>query len=303
MQTQHSTLSEQVLGFTVPEHDARGRLVRLDGLLDAILSAHDYPAPIAHLLAEALIVVTLAGSLIKEPGSQLTMQAKGEGGAVNLLVCDYRGGELRGYVDFDAEAVASSGAASDLETLFGKGYLALTFDIVLPLEERTETRRHQGIVPLEGESISRAVESYFFQSEQVPTLIRVAVSGEGRRYHAAGMLVQHLPEGEEGRERLHVKLSHPAWEHVAIMAGSVRHGELLDPALTLEAILQRLFHEEREVRIFPGERMVRGCRCSVEHYQAVLSGFSEADRQEMRNDAGEIVVDCAFCSTKFAIAA
>lgn len=303
MQTQHATFSEQVLGFTVPEHDARGRLVRLDGLLNSILSAHAYPAPIAHLLAEALIVVTLAGSLIKEPGSQVTMQAKGAGGAVNLLVCDYRDGELRGYIDFDTERLSSSGAASNLETLFGKGYLALTFDIVLPLEDRKETRRYQGIVPLEGESISHAVESYFFQSEQVPTLIRVAVSGDGAHYQAAGMLVQHLPEGEEGRERLHVKLDHPAWEHVAIMAGSVRHNELLDPALSLETILQRLFHEEREVRVFPGAQLRRGCRCSVEHYQAVLSGFSEADRKEMRNDAGEIVVDCAFCSTKFAIAA
>lgn len=299
------TFSEQILGFTVPSRDARGRLVRLDGLLDTILSAHDYPAPIAHLLAETLIVGALIGSLVKGEGSQVTLQAKGAGGAVNLLVCDYRDGDLRGYVDFAAEQLEALGTTPGLAALFGEGYLALTFDVVLPLGEtpdgRKQTRRYQGIVPLEGHSISEAVESYFFQSEQVPTLIRVAIAGTGTHFHAAGLLVQHLPEGEEGRERLHVKLDHPAWEHVAILAGSVRHAELLDPSLSLESIVWRLFNEEDEVRAFTGHRLQRGCRCTVDHYEQILQGFSEDDRKEMRDDDGNILVDCAFCSTQFAI--
>lgn len=299
-----ATFSEQILGFAVPSRDARGRLVRLDGLLDEILSAHAYPAPIAHFLAEALVVTALIGSLVKGEGSQVTMQARGTDAAISLLVCDYRDGNLRGYVDFDADRMASLGTNPALSSLFGGGYLALTFDVVLPLGDGAtgETRRYQGIVPLEGRSIGEAVESYFFQSEQVPTLIRIAVSGEGARYRAAGMLVQHLPEGEEGRERLHVKLDHPAWEHVAILAGSIKHGELLDPGLSLKEIVWRLFNEEQEVRVFPGQRLGRGCRCSVDHYQTVLSRFSEDDRKEMRDDNGNIVVDCAFCSQQFAIA-
>lgn len=305
MQTAPETFSEQILGFTVPSRDARGRLVRLDGLLDTILSAHDYPPPMAHLLAETLIVGALIGSLVKGEGSQVTLQAKGEGGAVNLLVCDYRDGDLRGYVDFDAGRLDALGTSPGLAALFGQGYLALTFDVVLPLGEtpdgRKETRRYQGIVPLEGHSISEAVESYFFQSEQVPTLIRVAIAGSGAHFHAAGLLVQHLPEGEEGRERLHVKLDHPAWEHVAIIAGSVRHAELLDPALSLESIVWRLFHEEDEVRAFAGHRLQRGCRCTVDHYVQILKGFPEDDRKEMRDENGDILVDCAFCSTQFAI--
>lgn len=300
------TFSGQILGFTVPSRDARGRLVRMDGLLDSILSAHDYPAPIAHVLAEALVVSALIGSLVKGEGSQVTMQARGSGGAISLLVCDFRDGDLRGYIDFDTGQLPALGNNPTLAALFGEGHLALTFDLVLPVGEGVngggETRRYQGIVPLEGAGISEAVENYFFQSEQVPTLIRVAVAGEGSHYHAAGLLVQHLPEGEEGRERLHVKLDHPAWEHVAILAGSVRHDELLDPALSLESIVWRLFNEEEQVRVFPGQRLARGCRCTVEHYRTVLSRFSDDDRKEMQDENGNIVVDCAFCSQQFAIA-
>ncbi|MBX7458894.1 Hsp33 family molecular chaperone HslO [Qipengyuania sp. 1NDH17] len=291
------TYSGQTLGFTIPSRDTRGRIVRLDTTLDAILSAHDYPAPIKHLLAEALVLVTLMGSLLKDDGSQVTMQAQTEAGAVNLLVCDYRGGELRGYVDFDAEKLTELGANPSLFALFGKGYLAITFDVA------KGKGRYQGIVPLEGETLAQACEMYFLQSEQVPTLMRSAVRSEGGKCLAAGMLIQHLPDGEEGRERLHARLDHPEWEHVAILGGTVKHEELLDAELSLEAIVWRLFHEEEEVRIEGGAAIERGCRCSVEHYQDVLAKFPEADRADMRDEKGKIVVDCAFCSRKFPIEA
>ena len=291
------TFSGRTLGFTIPSRDTRGRIVRIDNTLDEILAAHDYPAPITHLLAEALVLVTLMGSLLKDDGSQVTMQAQTEAGAVNLLVCDYRSGELRGYVDFDEEKLAELGANPSLFALFGKGYLAITFDVA------KGRGRYQGIVPLEGETLAEACETYFFQSEQVPTLFRTAVRSDGGKCLAAGMLIQHLPDGEEGRERLHARLDHPEWEHVAILAGTVKHDELLDAVLSLEAIVWRLFHEEEEVRIEGGATIKRGCRCSVEHYQEVLAKFPEADRAEMRDNSGNIVVDCAFCSRKFPIEA
>ncbi|MGE5953558.1 MAG: Hsp33 family molecular chaperone HslO, partial [Qipengyuania vulgaris] len=287
------TYSGRTLGFTIPSRDTRGRIVRLDTTLDEILGAHDYPAPITHLLAEALVLVTLMGSLLKDDGSQVTMQAQTEAGAVKLLVCDYRSGELRGYVDFDAGKLAELGANPSLFALFGKGYLAITFDIA------KGKGRYQGIVPLEGETLAAACETYFFQSEQVPTLIRTAVRSDGGKSLAAGMLIQHLPDGEEGRERLHARLEHPEWEHVAILGGTLKHDELLDGDLSLEAIVWRLFHEEEEVRIEGGASIDRGCRCSIEHYQEVLAKFPEEDRAEMRDEAGKIVVDCAFCSRKF----
>lgn len=297
--TPHSdeTYAGQLLGFTIPSRNARGRVVRLDSVLDEILSAHDYPAPITHLLAEALVLASLMGGLLKDDGSQVTMQAQTEAGAVNLLVCDFKDGNLRGYVDYDEARLAELGANPSLFALFGKGYLAITFDMA------DGRGRYQGIVPLEGDSLSEACENYFFQSEQVPTLIRCAVRGDGNSCSAAGLLVQHLPDGEEGRERLHARLDHPEWEHVAVMAGSIRHDELLDPALSLEAIVWRLFHEEEEVRIQRGAQIARGCRCSIEHYEEVLGRFPEADRADMRDDQGVILVDCAFCSKQFAIAA
>lgn len=288
---------ERTLGFTIPSRHVRGRVVRLDGVVDDILSAHDYPAPIALILAEALVLATLMGSLMKEDGAQVTLQAQTEAGAVRLLACDYRGGELRGYVDFDTEKMAELGANPSLFALFGKGYLAITFD------RPGGKGRYQGIVPLEGETLAQACEAYFLQSEQVPTLIRSAVRVDGDGCLAAGLLVQHLPDGEEGRERLHARLDHPEWEHVAVLAGSIKHDELLDSNLSLEAIVWRLFHEEEEVRIAPGDAVVRGCRCSIEHYEEVLRKFPEADRDEMRDENGIITVDCAFCSKKFPIAA
>ena len=286
---------DRILRFTLPDRHARGRVVRLGPVLDTILSAHAYPAPIKHLLAEALALTALLGSLLKDNGGQLTIQAQTEAGAVKLLACDYRGGELRGYVQHDAGKVAALGANPALFALFGRGYLAITFDLA------TSRQRYQGIVPLEGGSLAEACESYFAQSEQVPTLIRVAVRSGPGGCVTGGLLVQHLAEGEEGRERLHVRMDHPEWEHVVALAQSIRHDELVDPTLGLESVIWRLFHEEREVRVEPGPILVRGCRCSVEHYRSVIGRFAEEERAGMRNDDGVIVVDCAFCSKEFSI--
>lgn len=289
------TFSDRLLHFTLPARDARGRAVRIDGVVDEILSAHEYPPAITHLLAEALVLATLLGSLLKNDAGQLTMQAQTEAGVVKLLVCDYRAGELRGYVDFDRERFGQLGANPPLSALFGKGYLAITFD--LP----GENGRYQGIVPLEGETLAAACEAYFLQSEQLPTLIRVGARHDGRGCVAGGILIQHLPDGEEGRERLHARLDHPEWEHVAILAGSTRYDELVDRDLSLEALVWRLFHEEEEVRVEHGAHLLRGCRCSAEHYGDVIRRFPEEERADMRDDDGIIRVDCAFCSKIFPI--
>lgn len=289
------TFSDTLMGFTLPSRHARGRMVRLDGVLEEVLSAHSYPAPITHLLGEALVLGTLMGGLLKGDGAQMTLQAQTNGGIVKLLVCDYRAGAVRGYADFDSDRLATLGANPSLAALFGDGYLAITFE--------TEGRqRYQGIVPLEGDSLSEACESYFSQSEQIPTLIRVASrAGAGQR-RAAGLLVQHLPDGEEGRERLHARLDHPDWEHVAIMAGSLGHDELLDEDLSMEAIAWRLFHEEDEVLVQTGATLSRGCRCSAAHYEAIIARFPVDEQEEMRGPDGIIAVDCAFCSKTFDLA-
>ncbi|WP_298470337.1 Hsp33 family molecular chaperone HslO [uncultured Erythrobacter sp.] len=289
------TFSDKLLGFTLPSRNARGRAVRLDAVVDQVLAAHDYPAPITHLLSEALVLGALMGGLLKGENGQLTMQAQTKSGAVTLLVCDYRGGEMRGYAEFDAAMLDGLGANPSLNALFGEGYLAITF-------ETGADKRYQGIVPLEGDTLSEACETYFVQSEQVPTMIRIASRASGSGRQAAGLLVQHLADGEEGRERLHVRQDHPDWEHITVLAGTLSHDELLDPSLSMEGIVWRLFHEEDEIRIQPGAALTRGCRCSAEYYDTVLSRFPSEERDAMRNEDGKIVVDCAFCSKQFDLA-
>lgn len=288
------TFSDTLMSFTLPGRNARGRIVRMEDVLEQVLSAHDYPAPITHLLGEALVLGTLMGGLLKGENAQMTLQAQTQSGIVKLLVCDFRDGAVRGYADFDAERLAKLGANPSLAALFSDGYLAITFE--------TEGRqRYQGIVPLEGDSLAEACESYFSQSEQIPTLIRVASrAGAGGRM-AAGLLIQHLPDGEEGRERLHVRLDHPDWEHVSVIGGTISHDELLDPSLSLEAIVWRLFHEENEVRVQPGAALSRGCRCSAAHYETIIARFPADEQAQMRGEDGIIAVDCAFCSKTFAL--
>jgi molecular chaperone Hsp33 len=286
---------DRLLNFTIPQRDVRGRVVRLGPVLGRILGAHDYPPVIERLLAEALVLTALMGGLLKRDGSQLTMQAQTDSGVVELLVCDYRGGELRGYVQHDAARLAGLGENPSLGALFGQGRLVLTFELA------ESGQRYQGVVPLRGSSLAEAVEGYFALSEQVPTVIRAAVQEHGGGCIAGGLLVQHLAESEDGRDRLHLREGHPEWEHVSVLAGSVRGDELVDPALAPEALVWRLFHEEREVRAEPAARLTRGCRCSTIHFEQVLARFPKEDRRDMRDENGIIRVDCAFCSREFLI--
>ena len=298
MASQPETFGDQPLRFSLPDRHARGRLVRLDGVLSEILSAHSYPPLIEKTLAEALVLTALLGASLKQADGQLTMQAQTKG-AIRLLVCDYKDGAVRGYVQFDTDAVAALPADSTLFGLFGTGYLAITFDRALPVGEGGG--RYQGIVPLEGASLSEAAEHYFVQSEQIPTLIRVGVDHVDGRCIAGGILVQHLPEGEEGRERLHVRLNHPEWEHVLALSGTTGADELCDPALPLEEIVWRLFHDEDQVLIESGAALTKGCRCDMAHIRDVIAKFPPEDRADMADEAGEIVVDCEFCSRRFPI--
>ena len=286
--------SDVALGVAIPSRNARGRFARLGPALDTILSAHAYPDPIEQLLAEALVLTALMGSLLKEAEGQVTLQAQTENGIVDLLVCDYRDGELRGYVRHNPERLAEAGPNPSLFALFGKGYLAITFD------HPKMDERYQGIVPLEGASLAHAAQSFFAQSEQIPSLVRLAVAKDGDHWVAGGMLFQHLPEGEEGRERLHTRLDHPDWPHVAILAGSAKAEELTDPALTLDDLAWRLFHEEDEVRILATVPLRRGCRCDPDYVRSVIARFPAEEREAMVGEGGQIIVDCEFCSSQFA---
>ena len=284
------------IGVTIPARDARGRATRIGPMLDEILANHNYPPVVERLLAEALTLTALLGTLLKDPQGQMTLQAQTENGAIDLLVCDYLGGELRGYVRHDPERLADAGPNPSLFALFGKGYLAITFD------QPVSDERYQGIVPLEGDSLAHAAQSYFAQSEQIPSLVRLAAEKRDGRWIAGGILFQHLPEGEEGRERIHTQLDHPDWPHVAILAGSVKEEELVDPDLPLDDLIWRLFHEEAEVRTYTPVHLRKGCRCDPDYVRSVIARFPEEEREAMVGPDGFITVDCAFCSQSFPIA-
>lgn len=290
----HTNDLDRAIGFTIPARNARGRMVRLGPVLDTILASHDYPPPIEALLAEALTLTALIGSTLKDAGGQLTMQTQAQSGVITLLVCDYRGGELRGYVQYDAEKLADAPADPTLFALFGAGYLTITFD------QAATGERYQGIVPLDGETLTEAAQSYFVQSEQIPTLIRVGFDRTADGSHrAGGLFLQHLPEGEDGRDRLHTRLDHPEWEQVAVLGATMGRDELADPALSLETLIWRLFNEEDEVRLLAEIGMSKGCRCTLDYIAQVIAKFPIEEQRAMADDDGVITVDCAFCSTKF----
>ncbi|WP_443972065.1 Hsp33 family molecular chaperone HslO [Sphingobium sp. CR28] len=291
-----SAAVDTALGFTVAAHHVRGRLVRLSATLDDVLSAHAYPPAIERLVAEALVLAALLGSTLKDEGGQLTLQAQTDNGVVSLLVADYKDGAVRGYAKFDADRLVELGDDPSLFGLFGKGFLAITFDMAATGE------RYQGIVPLEGDSLGQAAEYYFAQSEQIPSLIQIATrhdAGEG--CVAAGLLLQHLPEGEVGRERLHVRHDEPEWQSARVLASTLSDGELVDLNLPLDDIAWRLFHDEGEIRATAPHQIVKGCRCNIDHIRDVLGRFGMADREEMADESGVISVDCAFCSRLFAV--
>ena len=274
--------TDTALGFTLPARHARGRLVRLGTTLDTILAAHDYPPSIARLLAEALTLTALLGAMLKDAGGQLTLQAQTNGGIVDLLVADYKGASLRGYVRHDADRLAQGPVEPSLFALFGRGYLAITFD------QAATKERYQGIVPLEGGSLGEAAESYFAQSEQIPSLVRLAVSKTDAGWTAGGLLIQHLPEGEEGRDRIHTRLDHPEWDHVRALGETAKSAELVDATLPLDDLLWRLFHEEAEIRITDPIGLAQGCRCDPDHIRDVIMRFGADERADMADAAGLI---------------
>ncbi|HUU26091.1 MAG TPA: Hsp33 family molecular chaperone [Methyloceanibacter sp.] len=284
-----------VLPFQAEQADVLGRLVKLGPTVDTILSRHAYPDPVSRLLGEAVALTALLGASLKSDG-KLILQATTDG-PVDLLVADYQvPGELRGYARFDAERLAALTSDDDV-TLLGEGHLAMTID------RGVDTERYQGVVPLEGESLTEAADTYFRQSEQLPTFIRLAVArhyragngGEGAwTWRAGGLLVQKLTrEGGVASE----KDFEEDWMRAKSLAETVEDHELLDPMLPPERLLYRLFHEE-QVRVYRAVPLQTYCSCSRERVEELLARFSPEELADMVVD-GEVWVTCEFCNARY----
>lgn len=309
----HAVL-DTVIPFQVDALDARGRAVLLGPSIDSILSRHDYPAPVARLLAEMTVLTVLLGSSLKFEG-KFIVQTQTDG-PVSLLVVDFvTPDKVRAYARYDAEAVAQAvdlGATAP-EDILGKGMLVLTVD------QGQYMNRYQGIVQLDGSTLEDVAHNYFRQSEQIPTSLRMAVGqvvspdgmhGTQTHWRAGGVLAQFLPESEDrmktgdlppGDVPDGVELEEPelddAWNELKALVGTIDDDELLDENLGAHSLLYRLFNQ-RGVRVFEGAAVVDQCGCSRHKVETVLSSLSSDERaQSVEN--GRISVRCEFCSTLY----
>ena len=281
--------------FQIEGWPVRGRIVRLGETIDAILSAHDYPEPVAALLGEACALAALVGSSLKFEG-RLIVQAQGDG-PVRYVVADYdTQGHMRGYCRYDPDAVAAVShgfARPGARTLLGEGVFVMTLD------RGPDFERTQGITPIEGESLSLAAEHYFQQSEQIPTKVRLAVGSvvtdAGVGWRAGGALIQ-LIAGDEARGS-----TEEAWDRSRALFQTLADDELLDPTISPETLLFRLFHEDG-VRLEDARALVAQCRCSRDRIAGVLTSFGPEERADMVEADGKIRVTCEYCAKVYELA-
>ncbi|MEZ5894585.1 MAG: Hsp33 family molecular chaperone [Parvularculaceae bacterium] len=284
-----------ILPFQVADAAVRGRVVRLSAAIDDILSAHGFPDALAELVGEASALVAMLGAALKFDG-KLILQAQGEG-PVSLVVADYStGGALRATAKLRDEAGDLPRGAS---ALLGKGAIALTID------QGPDMDRYQGVTQIEGETLADAAVAYFMQSEQIPTIVRLAVGrvqapGGKPRWRAGGLIAQFVPD-EGGRER-GVAADTDAedrdiWERAQVFIATTQPDELLDPSISAETLLYRLFHEDG-VRVFDRQPVRAECSCEAQKVAAVLSRYAPEELGDMVED-GAITVTCEFCRTSY----
>ena len=294
---------DRILPFAVEPLDVRGRVVRLGPAVDHILTQHNYPPAVARLVGEAAALTVLLGSSLKMEG-RFQLQTKSDG-FIDMLVVDFDAPDrIRAFARYDEKRLAEAPKGGDL---LGRGHLAFTID------RGTETSRYQGIVALDGQGLEAAAHQYFRQSEQIPTLVRLAVAenvtGDGTAWRAGGLMVQFLPDSPERQRRVDLdpgdapasyKRDDPefddAWSEARALAETIEDHELVDPTLSSERLLFRLFHE-RGVKVFQPQSVRDACRCSQERIEAMLRRFTPQERTDMIGDNGKIGVTCEFCST------
>jgi molecular chaperone Hsp33 len=283
-------LDDLAAPFQINRQPVRGRLVRLGDSIHEILTRHDYPAAVANLLGETCALAALVGASLKFEG-RLIVQAQGKG-PVSYVVADYdTEGALRGYCRYDPERLAAASG----ETFKPLGAKALLGDgvFIMTIDQGADMERYQGVTPIEGETLALCAERYFAQSEQTPTRVRLAVgqadSGDGPTWRAGGILLQNIAEDEARGATAE------AWREAQFLFETVGEDELVDPRLTPETLLYRLFHEQG-VRLFPARPLKAFCRCSEERILTVLKSFGPADRADMIEPDGRIHVTCEYCS-------
>lgn len=298
----HPVNSDAVLPFAVPDLDIRGRVVLLNDQLDEIMQRHEYPDSVTSELAQAMVLTVLIGSSMKFDG-RFILQAHTEG-AIELMVCEYRSdGSIRAYARFDALKIKSS--HDNGTPILGLGTLALTVD------QGPHTERYQGIVAIDDKGLEFAAETYFKQSEQLPSEIKLAAGklttqtndGVKTQWVAGGILAQYMPphaskpiDLDDGRN-LAGDFAHDNWQEAKALINTLAQDELLDPVIGAERVIYRLFHERGATKFEP-INVIDNCGCSIERIKVAMSGLTGEELDDVFED-GEAKVDCEFCSTRY----
>lgn len=305
---------DTILPFQLDRSDIRGRVARLDTVLETILGQHAYPLPVAALVAEAALLTALIGQTVKLRW-KLSLQVRGQG-AIRLIATDYFAprdpgapAELRAYAGFDADALAAADGTTPFD-LLGAGLFGILID------QGPGTVPYQGITPIAGGALARCAETYFAQSEQLPTRFALAMGeasqpGTDVHWRAGGLMLQHMPkasphatedatgpdgllapedilQGEEAED----------WRRAVTLLETVDATELIGPHVGAEEVLLRLFHEERP-RVFPAQPLRFGCTCAAEKVEQTLSGYSAREIEEMTTSEGKVTADCQFCGAHY----
>ena len=276
--------------FKIDGSDVRGRLVRMGSAFDQVLEQHAYPAPVARLLGETLALAAVLASTVKYNGV-FNLQAQGSG-PVNLVVADVDSeGGLRGYARYKGGAFEEEpNSDQTIPKLLGSGHLAFTVD------QGGNTDRYQGIIELEGSSLSECAQIYFRKSEQLETAILLASVLDGEAGRAGALLLQRLPDTpdftrtEEDREE--------EWRDAVVLMSSLTTAELLNPAIPTNSLLYRLYHENG-VRVCDSRPIDFRCRCSRDKIAEALASFELESLTDIKTDAGLIAATCEFCHTDY----
>jgi molecular chaperone Hsp33 len=291
--------------FQIEGPGIRGRLVRLGPAVDEILNRHAYPAPVARMLGQALALSSVLAGALKFDGI-FTLQTKGDG-PIPLLVADFRSpGLLRGYAQFDGDAIDALTGSRDASSisvprLLGAGYIAFTVD------QGADMDRYQGIVALEGATLADCAHNYFRESEQIESAIRLAAEqvpdADGKLcWRAGALMVQRLPEGDpalmaRGAEFERNEVSEDDWRRAVMLLASARDAEILDPGLDGDQLLYRLYHEDG-VRVFEASPLRAGCPCSEERALSVLRSLPQSELADLADD-GKLEMTCEFCNASY----
>ncbi len=282
-----------VAAFQLEGRPVRGRIVRLGAVLDEILTAHNYPDPVARVLGEAVILSVLVGASLKFDG-RLVVQTRGDG-PILFMVADYQtDGGLRGFAKADEERLTEMLAREPRPSaglLLGSGDLAMTID------QGPDFDRYQSVAPIEGRSLADIAQGYFERSEQVPTRIRLSVErvealDGGRTWRGGGAILQRIAADDERGETA------DDWDNGRALFETIDDSELVDPDISSGVLLFRLFHEDG-VRIFPAVDLTRRCSCSRARIVSVLSSFPRSEVEDMVEPDGCVRVTCEYCNTDF----